>query len=163
MRNRYRMYQRNGGMFYAKDRKTGQAISLATADEREATRLLAAKNQATEQPCLNVAMAKVYLSAQSPEFLSRTWSQLIALVAQGYQGATAIRWRKFASSAPLKILVNLPLYQTEAVHIIGLRLHCGLVRRNSFDRIKDPIGKQLHLVTTSGALHLPFRLGCYSP
>jgi len=123
MRERYRMYQRNGGSFYAKDRKTGQTFSLATSDQREANRLLAAKNQAVEQPCLNVAMAKVYLSAQSPEFLSRTWGQLIELVAQGYQGPTAIRWRKFAVSAPLKLLANLPLYQTEAVHFLAVLDH----------------------------------------
>ncbi len=123
MRERYRIYQRNGGIFYAKDRKTGQALSLATTDRHEAARLLAAKNQATEQPALNVAMAKVYLSAQSPEFLTRTWGQLIELVAQGYQGATAIRWRKFAKSAPLKLLINLPLYQTEAVHFLAVLDH----------------------------------------
>jgi len=123
MRERYRMYQRNGGNFYAKDRKTGKTISLATADQREAARLLAAKNQATEQPCLNVAMAKVYLSAQSPEFLSRTWGQLIELVAQGYEGATANRWKKFAKSDPLKMLVSLPLYLTEAVHILAVLDH----------------------------------------
>ncbi len=123
MRERYRMYQRNGGSFYAKDRKTGRTESLATFDQREAARLLAAKNQATEQPCLNVAMAKVYLSAQSPEFLSRTWGQLIELVAHGYEGATAKRWKKFAKSDPLKMLVNLPLYLTEAVHILAVLDH----------------------------------------
>jgi hypothetical protein len=117
------MYQRNGGSFYAKDRKTGRTESLATFDQREAARLLAAKNQATEQPCLNVAMAKVYLSAQSPEFLSRTWGQLIELVAHGYEGATAKRWKKFAKSDPLKMLVNLPLYLTEAVHILAVLDH----------------------------------------
>ncbi len=58
-------YQRNGGSFYAKHRKTGKSFSLATSDAKETTRLLGAKNQATEQPCLNLAMAKVYLSAQS--------------------------------------------------------------------------------------------------
>ena len=57
MQERYRMYQRDGGMFYAKDRKTGHCLSLATTDFAEAKRLLAAKNQATEQPFLNVAMA----------------------------------------------------------------------------------------------------------
>lgn len=57
MRDRYRMYQRNGGLFYPKDRQTGRSHSLATA----------------EQPTLNAAMAKVYLSAQSPKFLSPTW------------------------------------------------------------------------------------------
>ena len=31
------MYQRNGGSFYAKDRKTGQSFSLATSDQREAS------------------------------------------------------------------------------------------------------------------------------
>lgn len=48
---------------------------------------------------------------------------MIELVANGYEGATAVRWRKFASSAPLKILVNLPLYQTEAVHILAVLDH----------------------------------------
>jgi len=123
MRERYRIYQRNGGIFYAKDRKTGMAFSLATSDRREAVRLITAKNQATEQPTLNVAMAKVYLSAQSPEFLTRTWGELIELVAQGYLGATAIRWRKFAKSAPLKILISQPLYQTEAVHFLAVLDH----------------------------------------
>lgn len=123
MRDRYRIYQRNGGIFYAKDRKTGQSLSLATSDRGRAMRLLAAKNQAAEQPTLNVAMAKVYLSAQSPEFLTRTWADLIELVAKGYEGSTATRWRKFARSAPLKILLNLPLYQTESVHFLAALNH----------------------------------------
>lgn len=76
MNERYRIYQRDGGMFYAKDRKTGQRVSLATSDFAEAKRLLAAKNPATKQPCLNVAMAKVYLSAQSPNFWCVTASAL---------------------------------------------------------------------------------------
>jgi integrase len=117
------MYQRNGGIFYAKDRNTGKSFSLETSDRGVATRLLSAKNQATEQPVMNVAMAKVYLSAQSSEFLTRTWGQLIELVALGYVGATAVRWRKFAKSAPLKLLINLPLYQTEAVHILAVLDH----------------------------------------
>ena len=44
------MYKRKSGVFYAKDRKTGQRLSLATNDLAEAKRLLTAKNQATEQP-----------------------------------------------------------------------------------------------------------------
>jgi hypothetical protein len=123
MRERYRMYQRKGGMFYAKDRKTGQRLSLNTTDKADAKRLLAAKNQATEQPYMNVSMAKVYLSAQSPEFLTRTWGVVLDHLAQSYEGATAVRWRKFAISDPLKLLVNLPLYQTEAVHFLAVLNH----------------------------------------
>jgi integrase len=123
MQERYRIYQRGGKNFYAKDTKTGRAFSLSTSDEREAMRLVTAKNQSTEQPCLNVAMARVYLSAQSPEFTKRTWGQLIDLVASGYEGATAVRWRKFAKSAPLKVLASLPIYQTEAAHILAVLDH----------------------------------------
>jgi hypothetical protein len=123
MQERYRIYQRGGKNFYAKDTKTGRAFSLSTSDEREAIRLITAKNQSTEQPCLNVAMARVYLSAQSPEFTKRTWGQLIELVAQGYEGSTSVRWLKFAKSAPLKVLTGLPIYQTEAVHILAVLDH----------------------------------------
>ncbi len=48
MQERYRIYQRGGKNFYAKDTKTGRAFSLNTSDEREAAHLLVAKNQATE-------------------------------------------------------------------------------------------------------------------
>jgi hypothetical protein len=34
-------------------------------------------------------MAKVYLSAKSPELLTRTWGELIQLMADGYSGPTA--------------------------------------------------------------------------
>jgi integrase len=123
MRDRFRMYQRNGGSFYAKDRKTGRSFSLDTSSRSEAQRLLAAKNQADEQPYLNLAMAKVYLSAHSPEFLTRTWDHLIELMAQNYQGPTAIRWRKFARSAPVQALLGIPVYQTEAVNVLSVLNH----------------------------------------
>lgn len=44
--NRYRMYRRGRGMYYAKDRITGKAESLGTANREQAQHLLAAKNQA---------------------------------------------------------------------------------------------------------------------
>jgi hypothetical protein len=53
------MYRRNGTAYYAKDKTTGRAEALGTTDRAEAQRLLNAKDQATEQPHLNVAMAAV--------------------------------------------------------------------------------------------------------
>ncbi len=76
MQNRYRIYRR-GHIFYAKDKTTGRAETLGTSDPREAQRLLNAKNQAIEQPHLNVAMARVYLSCKSPEMLERTWNEVM--------------------------------------------------------------------------------------
>lgn len=56
MLNRYRMYRRGQGVFYAKDKTTGRAESLGTKDQAKAQRLLSAKNQAIDQSHLNVAM-----------------------------------------------------------------------------------------------------------
>ena len=75
--NRYRMYRRGRGMFYAKDRITGKAETLGTADPMHAQRLLAAKNQAAVQPQLNRAMARTYLLAKSPELVTRTWAEVM--------------------------------------------------------------------------------------
>jgi integrase len=123
MRERYRMYQRNGGNFYAKDRKTGKTISLATADQREATRLLAAKNQ-SHGAALPQRGDGQGLSQRSESGVPvANLGQLIELVAQGYEGPTAKRWKKFAKSDPLKMLVNLPLYLTDAVHILAVLDH----------------------------------------
>src|SRR3984957_20189327 len=93
-RQRFRLYRRSG-TYYGHESDTGKQTSLRTKDKNEAVGLLAAKNQAVAQPILNVAMAKVYLSAKSPELLTRTWSELIQLMADRYTGSTAIRWRKF--------------------------------------------------------------------
>jgi hypothetical protein len=58
-KQRYRLFRRKNGTYYSFENDTGRQISLFTKDRGEATGLLAAKNQATAQPILNVAMAKV--------------------------------------------------------------------------------------------------------
>jgi hypothetical protein len=58
MQERYRMFRRSGGNFYARDKVTGKAESLDTADRVTARQLLAAKNQAVAQSQLNRTMAK---------------------------------------------------------------------------------------------------------
>jgi hypothetical protein len=45
MKPRYRIYRRQGGVFYLFDRHTGKRESLETADEAAAQRLLHAKKQ----------------------------------------------------------------------------------------------------------------------
>jgi integrase len=122
-RQRYRLFRRKNDIFYAFENGTGRQTSLFTKDRGEATGLLAAKNQATAQPILNVAMAKVYLSAKSPELLTRTWGELIEVMMKGYTGATAVRWGKFRRSAPMRMLENLPIYQTEATQLLAVLDH----------------------------------------
>ena len=49
MKNRYRLYRRQGGNYYAHDATTGKQESLRTTNRAAAQRLLAAKNAAVEQ------------------------------------------------------------------------------------------------------------------
>jgi hypothetical protein len=44
-------------------------------------------------------------------------------MANGYSGPTAIRWRKFEFSAPMRMLANLPIYLTEATHLLAVLDH----------------------------------------
>jgi hypothetical protein len=60
------MFQRKG-VFYVQDKLSGVQKSLKTRDAAAAKRMVAGKNQATEQPQMNMAMAKVYLSCKSEE------------------------------------------------------------------------------------------------
>ena len=74
---RFRLFRRAGGNFYARDKITGRSESLSTSDRTQAKQLLAARNQAAAQPQLNRTMAKAYLSAKSPDLLRRTWSDVM--------------------------------------------------------------------------------------
>jgi integrase len=120
-KQRFRLYRRQG-TYYSHESETGKQISLRTKNKEEAIGMIAARNQAATQPILNVAMAKVYLSAKSPELLTRTWSELIELMAKTYSGPTA-RWRKFHISGPMRMLANLPIYLTEATHLLAVLDH----------------------------------------
>jgi integrase len=123
MQERYRMFRRSGGNFYARDKVTGKSESLDTADKVTAKQLLAAKNQAVAQPQLNRSMAKAYLSASSPEFAGRTWAEVIEhYVKTGVESTRDRKERAFASR-PFAMLRTLPLLDTEAIHLLTVLEH----------------------------------------
>jgi hypothetical protein len=76
MKEQFYLFKRNG-IYYVQDVATGRQHSLKTKDGTEARRLLHAKNEAGQCPTLNVAMARVYLSARDPKMLERTWQDVI--------------------------------------------------------------------------------------
>ena len=59
MKNRFILFQRSG-VFYSEDTTTGKQASLRTKDKTEALRLLHAKNEAVQQPAMNLQIARVY-------------------------------------------------------------------------------------------------------
>ncbi len=123
MQNNYRMFRRDGTTFYARDKRTGRAESLGTTDRAEAQRLLNAKNQANEQPHLNVAMARVYLSCKTPEMLDRTWHDVMDDMEQSYHGPTLKRWRTQMKSVPFQMLKKLKLLETDGTHFLHVLRH----------------------------------------
>ena len=80
MKNRYRIYRRKGGQYYALDRETGRRFSLQTDVRTEALRLLQAKNDAHHQPAFNLQLARMYLAAADPAASSRTWQEVFAAI-----------------------------------------------------------------------------------
>jgi len=68
MKQRFRLYRRKrGGRFYVHDSLTGKQDSLGTSDRAEAWRLLHARNEAEQQPAVNLQIARAYLAASDPQ------------------------------------------------------------------------------------------------
>ena len=80
--------------------------------------MFAGMNQRAEQPLLNLAMAKVYLSAKSEVMLERTWNDVLVDMEQSYRGPTLVRWRKVMKSAPFALLRSLRLLHTESTDFL---------------------------------------------
>jgi hypothetical protein len=103
MRDKFRLYRRPNGMFYAEEYQTRHRESLQTKDEAEARRLIAAKNQAATQPVFNLEMAKVYLKAHDPQFCERTWSLVSDAVKHTYEGPTKARGRSSSGASRCRV------------------------------------------------------------
>ena len=71
MKTRFRMFRR-GNYFWSHDGETGKQESLRTKDKATALRLLHSKNEAYQQPTLNLQIARTYLTASDLEIGKRT-------------------------------------------------------------------------------------------
>ena len=108
MKERFYLFKRNG-IYYVEDGATGRQHSLKTTDGTAARRILRAKIEAARSPMLNVAMAKVYLSAHDPKMLERTWQDVMnEFCSRGKQQTQEDR-RRVAMRRPQNLLRNLKL------------------------------------------------------
>ena len=73
MKLRYRLFQRRNGIFFVEDRITGKQQSLRTRDRHAAKRIFKARNEAHEQPAINLQIARAYLMPSDPLIVPRTW------------------------------------------------------------------------------------------
>ena len=99
MKQRHYLFKR-GGTFYLQDGVTGKQQSLKTRDKSEAERLLHARNEATANPAINLALARVYLSANDPKMMDRTWQAVMdEFCSHGKPQTQAFRKRKVGHRA----------------------------------------------------------------
>ena len=123
MKEKYRLYRRGNGTYYAEERETGARESLGTKDPSEAENLLHAKNASFVQPALNREMAKVYMRGQDPRFCERTWQDVAEIIDAAYEGSTKKRFAKFVKSEPMSVLKKVKLIDTTADHMLAALTH----------------------------------------
>ncbi|MCX6927914.1 MAG: tyrosine-type recombinase/integrase [Verrucomicrobia bacterium] len=133
MKPRYRIYRRQGGVFYLFDRHTGKRESLETADQAAAQRLLHAKNEAQQQPLINRQIARAYLAVGDPEITRRTWRDVLVEIIKLKHHATQQRWITAGKDHAFDLIRDLPIFETQADHFLRV-LERGRVATNVFLR-----------------------------
>src|SRR5687767_1050392 len=133
MKQRYRLFQRTGGMLYCVDNVTRKQISLKTKDRDEASRLLNAKNEAERQPAINLQIARAYLLAGDSGIATRTWQHVMDEMAKTKRGPTLARWQTAIKEAPFDIIRDRVVIESRAEHFLDM-LAMGTVSTNIFLR-----------------------------
>jgi hypothetical protein len=133
MKQRFRLYRRNGGIYYIHDDKTGKQESLRTRDRVEASALFAAKTQSHRQAHLNLRLARTYLAATDPMVAKRTWQVAMEELVKTKRGATHERWQRALKDKAFDLIRDVPILETQAEHFLKV-LNIGKVSTNVFLR-----------------------------
>jgi integrase len=133
MKTRFRLFRRASGVFYIEDTKTLRQESLKTKDRTVAQRVLQARNQAHEQPALNLQLARTYLAASDPEVAKRTWQTAMDVIASTKTGPTRDRWLWAVRDEAFDSIRQRRILDTRAEDLIRV-LNCGTVSTNVFLR-----------------------------
>jgi hypothetical protein len=120
---------RRGNYFWSHDGETGNQESLRTKDKAAALRLLHAKNEACQQPILNLQIARTYLTASDPEIGKRTWQTVMNEIVLTKKNATGIRWDRAIRDKAFDLLRKRLLLETRPEHFLET-LRLGTVSTN---------------------------------
>jgi integrase len=134
MRQRFRLYRRKkGGRYYIHDDATGKQDSLHTTDRTTALRLVHSRNEAEQQPAVNLQIARAYLAATDPQISTRTWQYVMDEMVKLKRGETQRRWLVAVKDKEMDIIRNLPVLETRSEHFLRV-LESGKVSTNVFLR-----------------------------
>lgn len=133
MKQRFILYRRNNGKYYAEDTVTRKQTSLKTRDEAEALTLLHSKNEAFRQPVLNLQIARTYLSATDGNAAKRTWQTPMDEMTATKTGVTKERYERAMRDDAFDSIRKLPILETHAEHFLKV-LRNGTVCTNLYLR-----------------------------
>jgi hypothetical protein len=133
MKQRYRMFRRENGIYYSLDTIGNKRNSLNTTDPDEAKRFLNALNEACQQPAVNLQIAQVYLQHSDPEFAKRTWQFVMDKMGETKSGNTKKRWDTATKDKAFDQIRTIALIKTQAEHLLDA-MHKGTVSTNVFLR-----------------------------
>jgi integrase len=92
MKQPFGLIKRPWGVYYLKNKTTGEQTSLKTRDKTEAQRLLQAHNDTESQPHFNLALARVYINGADPKLGTRTWQEVMEHIVERKTDETRRRW-----------------------------------------------------------------------
>lgn len=133
MKQRYRSYRRENGIYYYLDTIAKKRSSLNTSDPAEAKRLLNALNEASRQPAINLQIAQAYLQHSDPDFAKRSWQHVMDEMGRAKSGSTKKRWDVAMKDKAFDVIRSLVLIKTQAEHLLDA-MHKGTVSTNVFLR-----------------------------
>jgi integrase len=116
MKQQFGLIRRPWGVYYLKNKITGEQTSLKTSDKDEAQRLLQARNDAESQPHFNLALARVYINGADPKLGTRTWQEVMEHIVERKKDETRRRWEVAIKDKNLDCIRNLPVAETRPEH-----------------------------------------------
>ena len=116
MKQAFGLVRRPWGVFYLKNKTTGQQTSLKTSDKHEAQRVLQAHNDSESQPHFNLALARVYINGADPKLATRTWQEVMENIVAKKTEETKHRWQTAIKDVNFDCIRNLSVCETRPEH-----------------------------------------------
>jgi integrase len=134
MKQRFRLYKRKkGGRYYIHDDVTGKQDSLHTTDRATAIRLFHSRQEAEQQPAVNLQIARAYLAASDPQIATRNWQLVMDEMVKLKKDETQRRWQTAIKDKAFDLIRHLPILETRPEHFLRV-LEAGKVSTNVYLR-----------------------------
>ena len=134
MRKRFRLYKRKkGGRYYIHDEVTGKQDSLHTSDRATAVRLFHSRQEAEQQPAVNLQIARAYLAASDPQIATRNWQFVMDELVKLKKDQTQHRWQTAIRDKAFDSIRHQPLLETRPEQFLRV-LEAGKVSTNVYLR-----------------------------